>query len=156
MIEKIQIRPVRSDEYQLVSNLVLEVFDLDVAPLYVDEGIETFHVYVQAEAMKQRARSGHLMLVAEMEDRIVGAAEARDFNHLSLLFVDRQSQRKGIGRTLLLEVLRMCRAYNPSVKAMTVNSSPNAVEAYQRLGFKPTGEMQRINGIDFIPMVIEL
>ena len=39
MIEKIQIRPVSSDEYQLVSNLILEVFDLDVAPLYVDEGI---------------------------------------------------------------------------------------------------------------------
>ena len=156
MTEKIQIRPVRSDEYQEVSDLVLEVFDLDVAPLYVDEGIKTFHAYGQADAMKERVRSGHLLLVAETENKLIGAAEARDFHHLSLLFVDRKYQRSGIGRTLLLEILRMCRVHNPSLKAMTVHSSPNAVEAYQRLGFRATSELQRKDGIDFVPMLLEL
>ena len=156
MTEEVNIRTVRSDEYREVSNLVLEVFDLDVAPLYVDEGIETFHAYVQAEAMKERAHSGHVMLVAELEGRLVGAAEARDFCHLSLLFVDRRSQRSGIGRRLLQEMIRLCRAHNPALKSMTVHSSPNAAEAYKRLGFRPTSELQRKNGIDFVPMLLEL
>jgi hypothetical protein len=156
MIERIQIRPVRSDEYQEVSDLVLEVFDLDVAPLYIAEGIEVFHSYAGAEAMRKRVGTGHTILVAELEGKLVGAAEVRDFNHLSLLFVDRQSQRNGIGRMLLLEVLRMCRAHNPGHNVMTVNSSPNAVEAYERLGFLTTSALQRKDGIDFIPMVIEI
>jgi GNAT superfamily N-acetyltransferase len=115
-----------------------------------------FHAYAQAEFMRERASTGHMMLVAELEGKLVGAAEVRDYNHLSLLFVDRQSQRNGIGRMLLLEVLRMCRAHNPSLKAMTVNSSPNAVEAYERLGFLATSSLQRLDGIDFVPMVIEI
>ncbi len=156
MIEQIQIRPSRSDEYQEVSDLIREVFDLDVAPLYVPKGIEVFHAYAGAEAMRRRAGTGHTLLVAEFEGKLVGAAEIRDFNHLSLLFVDRQSQRNGIGRMLLLEVLRTCRSHNPNLKAMTVHSSPNAVEAYRRLGFRATGALRREDGIDYVPMVIEL
>jgi GNAT superfamily N-acetyltransferase len=156
MIERMQIRPVRSDEYQEVSDLILRVFDLDVAPLYIAEGIEVFHSYSQAAAMRERAGAGHLILVADLEDRIVGATEIRDFNQLSLLFVERQSQRNGIGRLLLLEALRVCRTHNPTLKAMTVHSSPNAVEAYKRLGFLATSALQRKDGIDFVPMVIEI
>ena len=81
MIEQSQIRPARSDEYQEVSDLVLRVFDLDVAPLYVAEGIEVFHSYSHAAAMRERADAGHMILVAELEGRLVGAAEVRDFNH---------------------------------------------------------------------------
>jgi len=156
MIERIQIRPVRSDEYQAVSDLVLRVFDLDVAPLYIAEGIEVFHSYARVEAMRERGGTGHMILVAELEGALVGAAEVRDFNHLSLLFVERQSQRSGIGKMLLLEVLRMCRTRNPGLKVMTVHSSPNAVEAYRRLDFHATGALQRKDGIDFVPMVIEI
>ena len=156
MIERIQIRAIKSDEYQEVSNLVLEVFDIDVAPLYIEEGIDVFHSYAQAEAMRERVSTGHIILVAESEGKLVGAAEVRDYSHLSLLFVDRQSQRNGIGRMLLLEVLRMCRVHNPGLMAMTVNSSPNAVEAYERLGFLATSSLQRLDGIDFVPMVIEI
>jgi GNAT superfamily N-acetyltransferase len=156
MIERIQIRLAKSDEYQEVSELVLRVFDLDVAPLYVAEGIEVFHSYSQAAAMRERASAGHAILVAELGGRLVGAAEVRDFNHLSLLFVERPCQRNGIGRTLLLEVLRICRAHNPGLKAMTVHSSPNAVEAYKRLGFRATSALQRQNGIDYVPMVLEI
>ena len=156
MIERIQIRPAKLDEYQEVSELVLRVFDLDVAPLYVAEGIEVFHTYSQAAAMRERADAGHMIIVAELEGRLVGAAEVRDFNHLSLLFVERQCQKNGIGRILFLEVLRICRAHNPDLKAMTVHSSPNAVEAYERLGFRTTNALQRKDGIDFVPMVIEI
>jgi GNAT superfamily N-acetyltransferase len=156
MIERIQIRPAKLDEYQEVSELVLRVFDLDVAPLYLAEGIEVFHSYSQAAAMRDRAGAAHTILVAKLEGRLVGAAEVRDFNHLSLFFVESECQRNGIGRILLHEVLCICKAHNPDLKAMTVYFSPNAVEAYKRLGFRATSALQRQNGIDYVPMMIEI
>lgn len=134
----------------------MSVFDLDVAPLYVAKGIKVFHAYARAEAMRERVSNGHTILVAELEGKLVGAAEVHELHHLPLLFVDRQSQRNGIERMLLLEVLQTCRARNPSLKAMTVNASPNAVEAYKRFCFRATSTLQREDGIEFVPMVIEI
>jgi hypothetical protein len=34
----------------------------------------------------------------------------------------------------------------------TVSSSPNAVSAYERLGFRITGSEQCVHGIRFVPM----
>jgi GNAT superfamily N-acetyltransferase len=156
LIEPIHVRPAKDEEIAQVSDLVRDVFDVDVAPLYVPAGIEVFHSYALADAMRERSRSGHTLLVAEQEGTIVGAAEIRDFNHISLLFVDQMFQRSGIGRILMLEVIRLCREHNPGLGAITVNSSPNAADAYKQLGFRATGELQRKNGIDFIPMELML
>jgi GNAT superfamily N-acetyltransferase len=156
MIDRILIRPVRPDEYEKASALVLAVFDHDVAPLYVSSGIEVFHAYAAPEAMRNRSGAGHILLVAEKDTAIVGVAEARDFNHLSLLFVDPRSQNGGVGRSLLMEIIRLIKAEHPAQKTVTVNSSPNAVEAYKRFGFQPTGVLQRKEGIDFVPMVLQL
>jgi GNAT superfamily N-acetyltransferase len=156
VIDPIHIRPAKDEEIDVVSDLVREVFDVDVAPLYVPAGIEVFHSYALADAMRARSRSGHTLLVAEQEGTIVGAAEIRDFNHVSLLFVEPLFQRSGIGRILVLEVVRLCKEKNPGLSAITVNSSPNATDAYRQLGFLPTGELERKNGIDFIPMELRL
>ncbi|RYD87086.1 MAG: GNAT family N-acetyltransferase [Sphingobacteriales bacterium] len=37
----------------------------------------------------------------------------------------------------------------------TVSSSPNAVSAYQRLGFRVAGSEQCIHGIRFVPMTLK-
>ncbi len=44
----------------------------------------------------------------------------------------------------------------PGVRELTVNASPNAVLAYERLGFTPAGPEQTVNGIRFIPMALAL
>jgi len=80
----------------------------------------------------------------------------RNFNHISLLFVARERQRQGIGRQLLQEVLKIARRYEPELSAVDVHSSPNAVDAYERLGFKAVGPEKLVNGIYFIPMRISI
>ena len=42
------------------------------------------------------------------------------------------------------------------VPCITVNSSPYAVDAYERLGFCKKGEQQEKDGIIFVPMIREL
>jgi len=76
----------------------------------------------------------------------------RDFNHISLLFVAREKQHQGIGRQLLQEALKIARRNEPGLSEVDVHSSPNAVNAYERLGFQAIGPEKLENGISFIPM----
>ena len=41
---------------------------------------------------------------------------------------------------------------NPSIKELTLNSSPYAIPFHLKLGFEPTSEEQEIDGIRFTPM----
>jgi ribosomal protein S18 acetylase RimI-like enzyme len=90
--------------------------------------------------------------VAETQGRMVGAIEVRNWDHISLFFVDGELQRKGIGRELWRRALQACLASRPDGDRITVHSSPNAVEAYRRLGFRVEGAEQTVNGIRFVPM----
>jgi hypothetical protein len=62
-----------------------------------------------------------------------------------MLFVQSSLQRSGIARALLASA-------GDANCEFTVNSSPNAVSAYERLGFRITGSEQCVHGIRFIPM----
>ena len=61
------------------------------------------------------------------------------------------AQRQGIAKRLLDEALEICKS-KIDLSEMSVNSSPNAVEAYSKLGFKINEQEQLKNGIRFIPM----
>jgi GNAT superfamily N-acetyltransferase len=73
-----------------------------------------------------------------------------------LLFVDKSHQRKGIARELLKRSIEICRKRKSDIQRVTVNSSPNAVTAYQKIGFKDIEDEKVVNGIRFIPMELIL
>jgi GNAT superfamily N-acetyltransferase len=69
--------------------------------------------------------------------------------HVSMLFVQSSRQRGGIGRGLLAAAGALA---GDTDCEFTVSSSPNAVSAYERLGFRITGSEQCVHGIRFVPM----
>jgi predicted GNAT family N-acyltransferase len=71
-------------------------------------------------------------------------------DHISLLFVDRRCE--GIGKTLVAMAVDECLRIKPELKSITVNSSPFAVPAYEKMGFRAVGPFREVNGIIFIPM----
>jgi len=73
-----------------------------------------------------------------------------------MFFIDPAYQRRGVGRKLLACALACCREHRSDVEQVTVNSSPNAVVAYRRFGFRSVGPLQVKNGIGFVPMTLEL
>ena len=148
----VSIRRMKPGEEEGVCRLVRQVFNDFVASLYAQEGVEEFLRYADPDLMVKRAHSNHLVLIAEAKGEIIGAIELRDFNHISLLFVAREKQHQGIGRKLLQEVLMIARRYAPGLYELDVHSSPNAVDAYERLGFQAVGPEKLENGIRFIPM----
>jgi GNAT superfamily N-acetyltransferase len=139
-----------------VSLLAKEVFDEFVSPFYSQEGREEFHRYAATEALQERNRRDHATLIAESGGRIVGMLHLRQWQHVAMLFVARSHQRGGVGRALLRAAAELVRQHDPSSCRLTVNSSPNAVAAYRRLGFSLVGPEQVIRGIRFLPMEIEL
>ncbi|PYJ23517.1 MAG: hypothetical protein DME92_00885 [Verrucomicrobia bacterium] len=102
-------------------------------------------LYASADALSQRQVSGHATYVAERGGELVGMLHLRAPCHVAMLFVQSSLQRSGIARALLASA-------GDANCEFTVNSSPNAVAAYERLGFRVTGSEQCVHGIRFIPM----
>lgn len=149
IVSSIIYRQVHPWEIAAVSALAREVFDQFVAPHYQTEGVAEFHRYASAEALSQRHESGHITLVAEDSGELVGMLHLRQPRHVSMLFVRASRQRGGIARGLL--AASGARNGGPDCE-FTVNSSPNAVSAYERLGFRITGSEECVHGIRFVPM----
>ncbi len=148
-------RAMKAGEEQQVCDLVVRVFTEFVAPLYSPEGVHEFlSCAADPDHLRERLLAHRLLLVAETRWRTVGAIEVRNCDHISLFFVDSESQRRGIGKELWRRALDTCQSNRPEVAKITVNSSPNAVESYQKFGFQVEGSEQTINGIRFVPMAL--
>ena len=147
-------RPMLAGEEDAVHELVARVFAEFVGPGYSAEGQREFLTCIQPNALLQRAQAGHLSLLALVQGELVGVIEIRDYEHVSLLFVEAHFQRRGIARGLLRSGLRHCLDVKPSLTRVSVNSSPDAVAAYEHLGFHRVGPMEVRHGIEYVPMVL--
>ncbi|NEQ45287.1 MAG: GNAT family N-acetyltransferase [Leptolyngbya sp. SIOISBB] len=139
-----------------VSALVARICNKFLAPEYSSEGVQEFHRYIQPSAFRSRGQTNHFSLISLEQDKIVGVIEMRGHNHVSLLFVEPEFQRLGIAKELLRRALQICRANEPRLSEISVNSLSYAVPIYERLGFRRAGERQVRNGIGFLPMVLKL
>lgn len=156
MPDRIVIRTMHPGEAPIVCELITRVFHACVAPSFTEEGGAAFLQYVGAHLLLARPPQGHVVMIAEDRGIIVGAVEMRDYHHISLFFVDEARQGEGIGRALLADAVERCRRVRPDVREISVHASPNAVVAYERLGFHSTAEEQVQEGMRFVPMVLPL
>lgn len=153
---KIEIRSIQSYDLVEVIDLVKRVFDQFEAPEYSKEGVAEFYKYIAKSEMKSRLNANHFGFVAVLDNEILGMIEIRDHKHISLLFVDSKFHRKGIARLLWMHALKLCQLTDPKLEVFTVNSSPYAVEIYQRLGFQLNSAEQIKNGMRFFQMNLRL
>lgn len=139
------IRKLEESEKQSAIRLVLRVFMEFEAAEYSTEGIENF----KNDLANDKFLNSLSMFGAFDGERLTGVVATRnEGGHISLFFVEREYQRRGIGKKLFEKIIQDCR-----LDKVTVNSSPYAVEIYKRLGFTVTSVEQNFNGIRFTPMV---
>ncbi len=153
---QITFRGMNPGEDARVVEFVLKVFAEFIAPRYSDEGVAEFRKYVNVNALGDRFRSGNPIVLAESGAETVGVIEMRDDRHIALLFVEKAYQRQGIAKELVRRAIQTCRLRNRELKKITVNSSPNAFDAYRRIGFAGAREEKTVNGICFIPMELAI
>ncbi len=149
----INIREAKSEDLPRIQQMVEEVFNSEVAHLYSKEGVRTFKGHIALKNMKERMKRSYWALVAEnTKGELMGSLFMKNHDHINLFFVKKKFSRKGVGRQLLEKAVDIIREDSPQMKKITVNSSPNALEAYRSLGFKDTDYEKALHGIKYTPM----
>jgi GNAT superfamily N-acetyltransferase len=152
-----EIRTLSAQDIITAMEFVWQVFSEFESPEYSEEGCATFKAFIEDPSnITEKMAIGELHLWGTFDGtKIVGVIAIRPPLHISLLFVDKAYQRKGIARKLFETVIgdRVIIGEHTSI---TVNSSPYAVEIYRRLGFVTTDAEQTKNGLRFTPMICKL
>lgn len=150
------IRILQEQELLPALHLVWNVFVEEVAPSYTPEGVEEFRNYIKYDNISPMFRNGELIFFGAFEDNgLKGIMAFRRDGHISLFFVRRDSQGRGIGRSLCDAVTAYCATVLKVDKA-TVHAAPGAVAHYTSFGFQATGKEQVVNGIRFLPMELAI
>ena len=118
---------------------------------YCDQqGIKAFEMDVIKNPLfvKMLEDDGNYMIGAYQEETLCGVMVVRKRSHIMLLYVRSTMLRQGVGRALIDSL-------KDKQSRITVNSSPFAVEFYEKLGFKIIDSSQNRHGIVSIPMIFD-
>lgn len=156
MVTDIVILPYQAGDETVICRLIRRVYDEFVAVDYSDEGNRFFYNWIDPSLISERQCNNRNILVAWHGHDMVGIIEIRNNNTISLLFVDKDFQRKGIARRLFRDALKECLHRDPALTTFFVHASPFSLPAYRSLGFVETGGMLEENGIRYYPMKLIL
>jgi GNAT superfamily N-acetyltransferase len=156
MEKALTFREIKNGEELRACQLVMESFNEFVAPDYSEKGVIEFSKYLNPQFMQQRSVNNHFVIVALDKDTITGMIEVRNYNHISLLYVKKEYLKRGIAKKLLETAIDKSLKHNTNISLIEVNSSPFAIQIYEKLGFVKTDTEQVKNGIRFTPMTKKL
>ena len=122
------------------------------APDYTQEGIRNFFEFITDEDIHSAFLKGtYQMMVALDGKKIIGVGTIRNVNILSLLFVDEEYHRQGVG-SILLELLSCYIRDEKGEHVFHVKAAPYAVEFYKSQDFHVLRQEQAHDGIRVTPM----
>lgn len=154
-MDNIVIRRITGSEVESAMRLALEVFMEFEAPDYHPSGVETFkRDIVENPEYLEKARQGICPIYGAFDGENIVALIGMRSNrkHINLVFTKKEYHRKGIAKAVFHYLLNDILKENPSLDALTLNSSPYGLPFYLAIGFVPLSEEQEINGIRFTPM----
>lgn len=152
MTEELVLRPIFEFEWDEAMKVVWDTFVLFDAPKYSREGIKNFKAFVKDPALKDLYLDGkYPTFVALLNGMIVGVISIRNKNHISLLFVDSDFQKKGIASRLILKAVEYVKS-RENKNHITVFASPPAIGFYHKCGFVDTSDEITTDGITYTPM----
>ncbi|TXJ41447.1 GNAT family N-acetyltransferase [Brachyspira pilosicoli] len=147
-----EIKKAKLEDLEEISNLAKRIYLKYNSSLDTDEGINNILAFINYDNILMRTYiDGSLILKAKdiKKNIIIGFIEIRNYNHISLLFIDDEYFRLGVAKKLFEQVKDMM----PSDK-YSVNSSDYAIEFYKKLGFVAIYDDIKIeNGVHFHPMI---
>jgi GNAT superfamily N-acetyltransferase len=155
-MKELKISGYQPGDEMSIHQLIKKVYDEFVSIDYSDKGTRFFYDWIEPSKIAERQQKERNILIAEVEDRMIGVIEIRDNNHISLLFVDKEYQGQGIAKKLFRESLKNCLLKDPTLDKFYVHASPFSIPIYTKLGFYETDSMQEVNGIKYLPMEMQI
>lgn len=156
-MENLTFRVALKSDIQPALDAIWRIFNECGAAGYTVEGKLSFKNFIQYNSVLDRYYNGDIKLFVCLDgSEIVGALMLRRPSHICLLFVDKLYHRRGIARNLFEMARLTCIKSNDKLRRITVNSSPDALGFYHRLGFKKSNKQQTKDGITYTPMQFKI
>lgn len=134
---------------QNISELIRKVYDEFVAIEYTKDWNEIFYKYILPEEIRKRQLEDCKIHIACSDERIIGALEVRNMNHISLLFVEKEFHWKWIATMLFKKFLW---EVPENISSIDVHASPFSIPIYEKFWFQSIGSMKEENGMKYLPM----
>ena len=119
------VRILEAQEILPALHLVWDVFAADVAPYYEPAGVAEFQKFIKYENVMPGVQKGETVFFGAWEGQElcgVSALNLRQGGHIALLFVRKEWQLRGVGRTLYQEMCRFC-VQRLRINRITVNAA---------------------------------
>ena len=146
------VSKANEEDWEDAMALAYRTFQRFVGPGYSKEGVDNFVNFISDPHLYRmfQVEEYHLWVAKDEDGQVLGLGSLRSGNHISLLFVDENWQKCGVGRSIIS-------AFEEYVKAdgkdrITVNASPYGVPFYHRLGFADIDKEQISGGMTITPM----
>ena len=153
---KVLIRPAYRSEWKEAMDIAWKTFLKFEKKDYTAQVIKSFYQFITDPILEKMFYMGEYQLFGAYENKkMIGMAGIRNRTHISLLFVDEQFHKKGVGRKLMQYIFHYSTTEMGEQK-LTVNAAPYAVGFYHRIGFHDTDRERDAGGIRYTPMIIEL
>lgn len=155
MSDRLLITHAGTGDWESAMELAWRTFLRFEAPVYEKEGVDNFLAFISEERLYKMFLAGeYLLYVAKKDGKTVGMLGIRSGTHISLLFVDSDYHRQGIGKRLVYTAVTELRGRGCNI--ITVNSSPYGLPFYKSLGFLETEGEKHADGITYYPMAARL
>ena len=150
------VRDAEKEEWKDIMALAWRTFLKFEAGEYPTEGTTSFFAFITDATLYQMFLKGeYLVKIAKKDNKIVGMISMRNVNHISLLFVEKEYHKQGIGKILIDEMSKELKRKG-SKNTITVNAAPYAIEFYHKVGFFDLSKEMEKDGIIYIPMQREI
>jgi len=149
------IRRIDEEDLSGVIELILRVFEADVAGSFCAEGVREFMEATPREIVDGYEK-GNIFMAAENKGSLVGVLNMTEEGYLVSLFVDPADQGGGIGRSLLKAGIIELKSRRPNIDTVTFKSSKNAIAIYRHWGCVETGPEIEKRGIRVVPMKLNI
>ena len=147
-----EFRWAKEDEWAPAMEMIWKTFLKFEGNDYTEEGIRNFFDFITDDKLHAAfLRGDYQMMVALDKGRVIGAGSIRNRNHLSLLFVDEDYHRRGVGKTLLEKLCQYLQR-EEGERYMSLKAAPYAVEFYRKLGFNAVNGEEEYSGIRMTSM----
>lgn len=149
---------VKLEENDLKEALILirNVFDEFIGIDFPNKGRIEFYEFISLNNMLAKFNEKTMSFWGSyIDNKLVGVLALKENKHISLLFVDKNYQGRGIA-TGLFEVIKELCEKNPAIDKISVNSSMCAFSFYKKIGFVEIDKEIEKNGIRYTPMNYKL
>ena len=148
MAQSIKIRKAIPTDAKAISELMSPLVKEFISYEYTEQGAEVMLTSMTPKIIRSNIDQSYEYFVAEERNKIIGVLGFKQGYHLFHCFVNKNYQRKHLGKKLWQYWLASTKPGK-----VTVNSSKYAVKFYQALGFKSKNEIFEKNGVTCYPMV---